>query len=315
MGSAPSRRSRPYLGPPSYGGAHPRWGFPPVIWRPGQVVDGGHVGRLSAPQLRTAGYLLLLTCALTVAAAGAETWRFLLLLRGRTEVLSGPVVAASDATVTIAGSLTTVSALITAAVLVPAFVRLHGEAARRAASEPGRPAASVLARLVVPGWNLYGVGLVAGEIDGLLTRPHGGGRPRISRLVLAWWMSWVTDGVLVLVALGRAFGRSEQAMADTVELHIAVDLVGGLVALLGFLVCQRFLRLLADSRSVLDGRWVVQPARPTGAIASVIGPAVDAKEVVESAAEVGVAEPAGAADIAGKPSVGFTEQPAAAGST
>ncbi|MDQ2737962.1 MAG: DUF4328 domain-containing protein, partial [Actinomycetota bacterium] len=163
-------------------------------------------------------------------------------------------------------------------------------------------------------WNLYGVGLVAGEIDGLLTRPHGGGRPRISRLVLAWWMSWVTDGVLVLVALGRAFGRSEQAMADTVELHIAVDLVGGLVALLGFLVCQRFLRLLADSRSVLDGRWVVQPPRPTRAIASVIGPAVDAKEVVESAAEVRVAEPAGAADIAGKPSVGFTEQPAAAGS-
>lgn len=279
------------------------------------MVDGEHVGRPSVLRLRTAGYLLLLTCALAVAAAGAETWRFLLLLRGRTEVLSGPVVAASDATVTIAGSLATVSALITAAVLVPAFVRLHGEAARRGASEPGRPAASVLARLVVPGWNLYGVGLVAGEVDGLLTRPHGG-RPRISRLVLAWWMSWVTDGVLVLVALGRAFGRSEQAMADTVELHIAVDLVGGLVALLGFLVCQRFLRLLADSRSVLDGRWVVQPPRPTRAIASEIGPAVDidGEGVAEAAGEVGIAEPAGAADVAGKPSAGFTEQPAAAGS-
>jgi len=262
----PKARRRTYLGPPSYGGAAPRWGFPPVVWREAQVGDKEDVSTAPLTRLRIAGYLCWLTFAAAVAAAGGELWRYVLLLQGRTEVLSGPLVAASDRTVTSSALLATGCGLATAAVLVPALVGLHGASARRAGREPSRQPAGALARLVVPGWNLYGLGVVVGEIDGALTAPQAAGRPRMSRLVLLWWISWVVDAVLVLVTLARAFGRSEQAMADTVQLHIVVDLVAALVALLGALVCRRFLRLLRGPAAAPSSRWVVRPPEPTRVI-------------------------------------------------
>lgn len=215
--------------------------------------------------LRLGFWSALLTGIAALAAAGGEIWRYALMLRGRTDVLSGRVVRASDLYLTIAASAALVLSLITAIVIATALVRLHAGAARRAGLEPSRPAASVLARLVVPGWNVWGLGVVAGEVDGLLSAPSDrtAERPRLSRLVLVWWVVWVIDVVLVLVTLVCAFGTSDQAVADTVELHIFVDLIGAVVAVLAACVCRRFLRLLRGPTIASAGRWVVVPPKPT----------------------------------------------------
>jgi len=265
------RRRRVYFGPPSYGAAHPRWGFPATVWR-GAGHDDPQAGTVvPLGRLRLAAALCWATGAAALAAAGGEIWRFVLLLRGRTEVLSGPVVVASDRFLTIAAVLAALLAVAAVVVLVPALVGLHSAAARLGGLEPSRLPAAVLARLVVPGWNLSGLGVVAGEIDGSLSSPGAAGRPRMSRLVLAWWIAWVFNGVLALVALGRAFGTSDQAVADTVELHIFVDLAGAAVAVLAALVCRRFLRLVNGvDPGGYDG-WVVRAPEPTRTVGTAPG--------------------------------------------
>ncbi len=259
-------RHRPYSGPPSYGPQHPTWGFPTMVWRPARVGDPVQTAAAPRrPPLVVAAVLCGLTCAVALTAAGGEIWRFVLLLRGRTEVLSGRLVRASDATVTLAATATVVLAVVAAAVVVPLLVRLHALAARRAGLAPSRAPAAVLARLVVPGWNLYGLGVVAGEIDGQLAAPERS-RPRLSLLVMALWAAWVLDAVLVVVTLVRAFGTSDQAVADTVELHIAVDLAGAVVAGLWAVLLLRFRRGLVGRAGPRASRWVVRPPEPTRAV-------------------------------------------------
>ncbi len=252
-----------YLGPPSYRAGHPAWGFPPVVWRGANVGEPEHPSTPPLGPLRLAGHLLLLTGLAALAAAGGEVWRYVLLLRGRTEVLPGPAVAGSDRLVGLGSLSAILLGAVSAIVAVPLLVRLHGFAALRAGLEPGRPPASVLARLVVPGWNVYGLGVIAGEIDGLLTAPHSGRRPRLSGPIIAWWAAWICNAALVLVTLVKAFGRGEQSMADTVELHIFVDLAAAAVALLGALAFRRFRRLLMRPRPGRYSTWVVSPPAPT----------------------------------------------------
>lgn len=250
---------RPYFGPPTYGDRPPRWGFPPVVWR-AAAPAGPVVVELRPRSLARAAALCLVSAAVALVAAGAELWRYLLLLRGRTEVLAGSAVRSSDLLVGTAAWLATALAVLTAAVLAPLLVRLHAAAAHRAGLEPSRAPAQVLARLVVPGWNIYGLGVVAGEIDGQLR--GAAGRPRLSPLVVALWSAWAVDAVLVLVTLLRAFGTSDQAVADTVELHIFVDLAGSAVAGLFFLLLRRWRRFTAPRRTA-GPRWVVSPPPPT----------------------------------------------------
>jgi hypothetical protein len=252
---------RPYFGPPSYGDRPPRWGFPPVVWRAAPPAGPGEP-EPPARALTQAAALCLITAVVALLAAGAELWRYLLLLQGRTVVLSGAVVRTSDRLVGTAGWVVTALAVVTAAVLAPLLVRLHAVAARRAGLAPSRVPAAVLARLVVPGWNLLGVGVVAGEIDGQLSRPQSG-RPRLSPLVVALWIAWVVDSVLVLITLLAAFGTSDQAVADTVELHIFVDLAGAVVAALFVLLLRRWRRRLGAPRPTAATRWVVRPPLPT----------------------------------------------------
>lgn len=283
-------RPRPYGGPPSYRGQPPRWGFPPVIWRPAEVVSAAdHATEPRGPVrgLRVTVTMFALLAVLSLAGSVGEFWRFRLLLRGRTEVLpSGPVVV-SDALVAAAGWTALWVSVFSVLVVLPVLVRVHTAAAVRAGLKPSRRPAAVLARLVIPGWNLYGAGQVLAEIDGLLrlhpAEPAGVGdgadagdppdsadpagvpnrRPRLSGLVLAWWCSWILDSGLVVLALLRAFGRSEQAMADTVELHIGVDLAGGVVAVLTVALLRRFRRRLESvEQDPLDG-WVVALPVPT----------------------------------------------------
>ena len=235
-----------------------------MVWRSLRPIDTDSSRDAPLRALLVGIWAAGITGLAAVTAAGAEIWRYSLMLRGRTEVLPGTTVSASDHLVTVAAAVVLVAALVTAIVIAGAFVRLHAGAARRNGLEPSRPAASVLARLVVPGWNVWGLGVVAGEIDGLLSagpdRPVA--RPRLSRLVLAFWVAWIVDIALVLITLVRAFATSDQAVADTVELHIFVDLAGAVVAVLAAFVCRRFRQSLRGA-SGGRGRWVVAAPAPT----------------------------------------------------
>lgn len=271
--------TRPYFGPPSYGNRPPRWGFPPVVWR--SAAPAGPVApELPSRALTMVAALCLATAVVALVAAGAELWRYLLLLQGRTVVLSGTAVRASDRLVGTAAWTATALAVLTAALLAPLLVRLHAVAAQRAGLAPSRVPAAVLARLVVPGWNLYGVGVVAGEIDGQLRSPRSE-RPRLSALVVALWIVWLVDAVLVLTTLVMAFGTSDQAVADTVELHVFVDMVGAVVAALWFALLRRWRRRLGAPRATAATRWVVRPPQPTRPLTSslpVVAPKQDPVE-------------------------------------
>ena len=257
-------RPRPYAGPPSYRGRAPLWGFPPVVWRTATVADPRTAGDASPRVLRIAAWLAVATVIACLAAAGGEIWRWTLMLRGRTEVLPAWTVAASDQLVRYAALAAAVLAVVAAAVAVPALVRAHATADRRAGVTASRRPAGVLARLIVPGWNLYTAGQVLTEIDGRLAGSASGlDRPRTGRLVLAWWCAWVVNGTLVLITLARAFGGSLQSIADTVELHIAVDLTGALVAGLSAALLARFARLIGGTVRDRHAGWVVAPPQPT----------------------------------------------------
>ena len=246
------------------------------------------------------------TAGAAVLAAAAETWRFVLMLVGRTQVLSGPLVATNDALVAATGVAVVMLAVLTAAVAVPALIRTHRWAAVRSGHGPSRTARAVAARLLVPGWNVYGAGQIFIEIDAMLRRAAANpsaahpsaanpsaahpsaanpsaanpsaanpsaanpsaanpsaANPRTARqLIVLWWISWIVNAALVALVLGRGLGGSLQAIADTVELHIALDLCAAVVAALGAQVLRRFARLVTGPKPS-PSRWVVQPPAPT----------------------------------------------------
>jgi hypothetical protein len=129
---------------------------------------------------------------------------------------------------------------------------------------PSRTTIGVVLRLLVPVWNLYGAGQITIEIDRMLVaaQPSGARRRRGRWIIRLWWCSWIVSAVLIVITLARGFGGSLQAIADTVELHIAVDLVAAVVAGLAVLMFARFVRLLDDRAQQFTG-WVVQPPAPT----------------------------------------------------
>jgi hypothetical protein len=124
----------------------------------------------------------------------------------------------------------------------------------------------VLARLLVPGWNLYGGGQIVTEIDRMLGAARAGepapDGPRASRLTVCWWLSWILSAALTAAALVRGLGGSLQAIADTVELHIAVDLAAAVCAGLGAAMLWRFAHLLRR-RPAIPAGWVVREPAPT----------------------------------------------------
>ncbi len=259
-------RRRPYLGPPSYRGDHPRWSFPAVVWteapQPGPVPVKDPV-----PALRGASWLAALTGLAALTAAGAEVWRFVLMVQGRTLVLSGSAVRASDILVASAGLTAVAAALVTVALAVPALVRSHPAAARRLGRAPSRTAGSIVARLLVPVWNIYGAGQIITEIDRMLVQSSPDDRTRRSRLPALWWVAWICSAVLVAITVARGAGGSLQAIADTVELHIAVDLLAAVVAVVSAALFRRFAGFFSPRRAPLDG-WVVQPPAPTRPVLS-----------------------------------------------
>lgn len=236
-----------------------------ITWRPGTVPVADSAGSaVRRPLWRVAIVLTWFTAiALSVQSVG-EIWRYGLMLRGRTEVLPAGPVRFNDSLVEVTGWTTLVLAVATAVALVPLVVALHDQAARLAGSAPSRSGAAVVARLVIPGWNLYGAGQILAEVDATLVGRYEKDKAKAGVLVRVWALAWLVDGVLVLWTLGRAFGRGPQAIADTVELHAATAVAAAVVAVLTALLAQRWLRLTAPAGGGSELRgWLVQPPSPT----------------------------------------------------
>ena len=174
-GPRPRRIRARYAPPPPYR-TPPRWGFQPSVWMQ-PAPPGPPPPPAPVRDLRSASVLATATAVLYVVAAAAEAWRFALLMRGRTEVLWEPTVRFSDALVTAAGWVALIAAIATALSLLPTTARTIEFAARRAAVRPTRTDGQRLRLLLIPGWNLYGAGVVFGEIDGLLRLPIRDDRP------------------------------------------------------------------------------------------------------------------------------------------
>jgi hypothetical protein len=253
------RRVR-YAGPPRYRPAPPRWGFPPTGWRPAEPTDPDAGVQAPIGALRVAAAAAFLTAGLCAVAAAGEIWRFRLMLQGRTMVLDGNRLAVSDRLLVLASWLALLAAFVTALLATPAIVRAHRAAAATAGRSVTRRPIDVWLRLLVPLWNSYGAGQVLTETEALLAhRESRAGSPQTSVLIRWWWLSWLISSALTIVTLVRGLGGSVQAIADTVELHIAVDAAAALVTLLGGLVLLRLARLFAGPRRNRWAGWTVAP--------------------------------------------------------
>jgi hypothetical protein len=236
------RRRLPYSGPPRYR-FPPRWGFPASAWEaptPSRA-DPVWTARSAAAM---AGPLLWATAVIALLAAGAEGWRYALLLASRDGALGAGVVAASDAFVNSAGTLAPAVGLLSGGLVLLWCVRAVHAAAEVAGVRPARSTRAVLLGWLVPGLNLAVPGSVLAEIEHSALLLPAERRPRPSRLLLAWWAAWVVGGVLSVVVLAWSLRTGVQARADGVVLHAVLDLLAAVTAVLTALLITRFTRLL-----------------------------------------------------------------------
>ncbi len=244
----PPPRSSRYTGPPRYR-IVPRWGFPALPWNPGPPPppppDALTAARATLGSLVPA---LLATATVAVIAAGAELWRYALLLASRSDALPAGLVAASDALVMSAGTVAPILAVVAGVLLIAWSVRASRAAGEHARVVPARSARAIVAGWVVPVANLSVPGSVLAEIEhaGLGRPPEQ--RPRPSPLLTAWWVLWVADLLFVVVVALWSLRTSVQAQADGVVLHALLDLLAAATAGLTALLAVRLTRLLTPSR-------------------------------------------------------------------
>jgi hypothetical protein len=277
---AQPRRLR-YLGPPSYA-SPPRWGFPPLAWRwPTSVPGTPTRSPVNIDRVRvTGGYastLLLVLAAITLFASGAEIWRYVLLVRSKTGALPRTTVSTSDALV-VAGAVFALTVSIFAALLTLWWLSLARRmAAELAGHEPARPDWQVLVGVLIPGVNLVLPGSVLAELEHAVARRPLEQRPRPSRLVLSWWLTWVLSGLLCAATLLLRLRADVQAQANGVLWTAATYVVATAVAILTARVIRRMSVLLApiDPKSVRLLRVIkvegapdppLRPGRPPGSV-------------------------------------------------
>lgn len=244
----PGRRARRYTGPPSYS-APPRWGLPPVTWRRPLPFAGrpepDPAERLSALSGAVVP-LLWATAAVAGTAALAEVWRYALLVLSRSGALPRGVVIASDALVGAAGGLSVPIAVVSVVAVFLWALRARAAAARRTGRDSARPDWQFLLGVLVPGVNLLVPGSVLAELEHEALSAEGAApeRPRPSRLVIAWWVSWAVCLVLAGLSFLWSFRAGVQAMADGVVLHAGNDLAVCVLAVLTAHVVRTLVRLL-----------------------------------------------------------------------
>ena len=188
------------------------------------------------------------TATVAAVAAGAELWRYVLLLASRNDALPAGLVAASDALVMSAGTVAPILAVLAGVLLVIWSVRASRAAGAFAGVTPARSARMIVVGWVVPVANLSVPGSVLAEIEhAALARPPGE-RPRPSPLLTAWWTLWVADLVVFLIVVLWSLRTSVQAQADGVVLHAVLDLLAAATAGVTAVLAVRLTRLLTPSR-------------------------------------------------------------------
>ena len=204
--------------------------------------------------------------AVALLAAGAETWRYVLLLASREGALSADAVAASDALVLAAGTGTVLLGLAAGGFVVGWSLPAAAAAAARSNSLPSRSWREIVLGWVVPGWNLAVAGPVLAEIEhGALDRAPDR-RPQPSRLVGLWWLLWVAGGVLTAIALVWSWRTGVQARADGVVLHAVLDLLAAVTAGVTAVLVGRLTVLLNPVRAPRRRLLLAVGDRPRAAL-------------------------------------------------
>jgi hypothetical protein len=201
--------------------------------------------------------LLGLTALLVLATAGAEAWRYASLLDSRTDAVPAGPLHASDALVVTGGVVSLLSSALAGAVTLGWVVH-----ANAAAAQPGRGDRSglgwqVVVGTLVPGVNLVVPGAVLAEVEHAALGQDPNRRPHPSRLVIGWWVIWAVGLVLAGTAILWNLRSGVQARADGVLLHVATDLVAGVVAITTIVVVRRLTRLLSPVKLAGTRRMVV----------------------------------------------------------
>lgn len=238
----------PYAGPPRYR-LVPRWGFPVRAWvDPDPVPPAVDPLRAARSILVSLVPLLWSAAVIAVLAAGAEIWRYVLLLDSREEALSPNVVAASDALVTAAGTVAPVLAALAGIRMITWTVRASRAAADGAGVRPARAPRAIVTGWVVPGLNLAVPGSVLAEIEHTALGRPADARPRPSRLLMVWWALWAVGVVLGVVVLLLSVRAGVQARANGVVLHAVVDLLAAGTAGVTAMLVVRLTALLGPAR-------------------------------------------------------------------
>jgi Domain of unknown function (DUF4328) len=264
-----SAQQPPPLPQPRYAGAPryrfvPQWGFAPGPWRtpdpPPAAPDALHATRSTLGVLVP---LLWAAAAVALLAAGAEAWRYVLLLASRADALPADVMMASDALVAAAGWIAPVVAALAGLLLVRWSLRATRAAAEQAGVRPSRSARMIVLGWLVPGLNLSLPGSALAEIEhSALGRPAGG-RPRPSRLLLGWWVLWAAGVLLSALVLAWSFRTGVQARADGVVLHAVLDVLAAVTAGTTAVLVTRLTRLLGPPR-LRRRRLLVSVRAPAG---------------------------------------------------
>jgi hypothetical protein len=201
--------------------------------------------------------LLGLTAMLALVTAGAEAWRYALLLASRSDAVPAGPLRASDVLVVTGGVVSLLSAALAGAVTLGWLVHAHAAAARAAAVMPARRGWQLVVGALVPGLNLVVPGAALAELEHTTLGQHPDHRPRPSRLVIGWWAIWVIGLVLAGTAVLWNLRGGVQARADGVLLHVATDLVAAAVAITTIVVVRRLTRLLSPATLTRARRMVV----------------------------------------------------------
>lgn len=270
------RIARPYTGPPSYGPSHPPWGFPPVAKR----LPVSELHPVPAPPLRLTAVAMVAAFATGLAcllAAGAEAWRYGLMLTGRFEVLPARPVSLNAALVTASSWVSLGLAALALLVATRAMQVWSVAAAGRAGVLPPRSPGAIAARMLIPGWQLYGAGQVVVEVRELIRAGITGpwsdadrdGARGGTALLAAAWCAWLLNGLLALTVGGisllplfsERWAASNQLAANLVLLHAALDVLAALVAMLAGVVLGRLRTEWRGGRALRYEGWLVaQPA-------------------------------------------------------
>jgi hypothetical protein len=204
--------------------------------------------------------VLWITAAVALVAAGAEIWRYVLLLASRTDALSSTAVRWSDGLVRTAGWASVAATVLSGLLLVTWSLRAVQTAGDRTATRPARNPLMVVLGWLVPGLNLTVPGSLLAEIEhaGLDRSPDQ--RPRPSRMVLLWWAVWALGVVLGVLTLLWSLRTGAQARADGVVLHALLDLTAAATAVLTLRVTRRLTALLTPPTG--ERREILVAVRP-----------------------------------------------------